>query len=48
LFYYLPFGSEEYKIKVVRVISTGINMNFGLEKCAKILLKKVSSRGYHT
>jgi hypothetical protein len=36
-------GSEEdleNEIKIVKAISKDINMNFGLEKCAKICLRK--------
>jgi len=30
----------ENKIKTVKAIRKGINMNFGLEKCVRICLKK--------
>jgi hypothetical protein len=36
------------EIKIVKAISKDINMNFGLEKCAKICLKKGGSTGKHT
>ena len=32
------------EIKIVHTISKDLNMNFGLEKCARICLKKVGSK----
>ena len=34
----------ENEIKIVKAISKDINMNFGLEDCARICLKKVGSK----
>ena len=32
------------EMKIVQTISKGINTNFGLEKCARICLKRVVSK----
>ena len=32
------------EIKIMQTISKDINMNFGLEKCARICLKEVGSK----
>ena len=32
------------EIKIEQTITKGINMNFGLEKCARICLKEVGSK----
>jgi len=39
-------NENEFKneIKIVQTISKDINMNFGLEKCARICMKKVGSK----
>jgi hypothetical protein len=37
----------ENEIKIVKAITEDINMNFGLEKCAKMCLKKVESKAKH-
>jgi hypothetical protein len=34
----------ENEIKIVKAISKDINMNFGLEKCARMCLKEVGSK----
>jgi hypothetical protein len=34
----------ENEIKIVHTISKDINMNFGLEKCARICLKEAGSK----
>ena len=33
-------GRNENEIKIVQTISKDINMNFGLEKCTRIFLKR--------
>jgi hypothetical protein len=37
----------ENEIKIVKAIIKDINMNFGLGKCARICLKKISSKAKH-
>jgi hypothetical protein len=37
----------ENEIKVVKVINTDINMKFGIEKCARVCLKKVCSKAIY-
>ena len=47
----LPGRSDEdleNEIKILKTLSKDININFGLQKCSKTLLKRVKSSGTNT